>query len=52
MVWAEINEEDAGSLNTALVGAGLEVSLIEERRSDLESFFLEVTGDGEEARND
>ena len=52
MVWAEISQEDAGSLNTALVGAGVEVSLIEERRSDLESFFLEVTGDGEVQRND
>ena len=47
MVWAEISQDDAGSLNAALVGAGVEVSLIGERRSDLESFFLEVTGDGE-----
>ena len=51
MVWAEIGQEDAGELNTALVQAGVEVSLIAERRSDLESFFLEVTGNGEEAGN-
>ena len=47
MLWAEISQKDAGSLNAALVGAGVEVSLIGERRSDLESFFLEVTGDRE-----
>ncbi len=47
MVWAEISQDDAGLLNAALVGAGVEVSLIGERRSDLESFFLEVTGDRE-----
>jgi len=47
LVWAEIGPGEAGALNTALVNAGVEVSLIAERGSDLESFFLEVTGDGE-----
>ena len=43
-VWAEVGRERIGELNSLLVGAGLVVSGSGVRSSDLESVFLEVTG--------
>jgi ABC-2 type transport system ATP-binding protein len=43
--WAEVGRERIGELNSLLVGAGLVVSGAGARSSDLESVFLEVTGD-------
>ena len=43
-VWAEVDRERIGELNSLLVGAGLVVSGSGVRSSDLESVFLEVTG--------
>ncbi|MCY3802085.1 MAG: ABC transporter ATP-binding protein [Chloroflexi bacterium] len=45
-VWAEVGRERIGELNSLLVGAGLVVSGSGVRSSDLESVFLEVTGNG------
>ena len=44
-IWADVGRERAGELNSVLVGAGLVVSGLGARSSDLESVFLEVTGD-------
>jgi len=44
-VWAEVGAERAGELNAVLVSAGLLVSGLGSRKSDLESVFLEVTQD-------
>ena len=43
-VWAEVARERIGELNSLLVGEGLVVSGSGARSSDLESVFLEVTG--------
>ena len=44
-IWADVGPERAGELNSMLVGAGLVVSGLGARSADLESVFLEVTGD-------
>ncbi len=49
-VWAEVGAERAGELNALLVGAGLVVSGLGSRKSDLESVFLEVTQQDDSAR--
>ena len=51
-VWAEVGRERIGELNALLVAAGLAVSGSGVRSSDLESVFLEVTGQDDSVRGE